>query len=123
MTLEQALACIAELEETIRQLKSERGDEIFFINELPVSKHGLTLLRLFLSRRIVTRQLMLEAMYEDRASGGPDFAEKVIHTVVYRLRKKLSPFDISLKTIRSVGYEIGEADQAKLRALVKRSDT
>ena len=118
MTLERALERIAELEETIRQLKSERGDEIFFIDELPASKQGLTLLRLFLSRRIVTRQLMLDAMYDERNDGGPDCAQKVIDTTVCRLRKKLDPFGISLRTLRSQGYEISEADQTKLRALV-----
>ena len=115
MTLERALERIAELEETIHQLKTERGDDMFLPNAFRVQKHAATLLRLLIQRGKVSRRFALERMYE--FTEPPDTAAKVLDTVAYRLRWKMRPFGITILRDYGAGYSISAEDQAKLKRL------
>ena len=115
MTLERALERIAELEETIHQLKTERGDDMFLPNAFRVQKHAATLLRLLIQRGKVSRRFALERMYE--FTEPPDTAAKVLDTVAYRLRRKMRLFGITILRDYGAGYSISAEDQAKLKRL------
>ena len=115
MTLERALERIAELEETIHQLKTERGDDMFLPNAFRVQKHAATLLRLLIQRGKVSRRFALERMY--KFTEPPDTAAKVLDTVAYRLRWKMRPFGITILRDYGAGYSISAEDQAKLKRL------
>jgi DNA-binding response OmpR family regulator len=71
-----------------------------------------------MTRRVITHDTLFDALYGGRRDGGPETAKVVERVTVYKLRGRMHPHGIEIKTIYGVGYEISEADQMKLRALV-----
>jgi two-component system response regulator TctD len=52
----------------------------------------------------VTREKLWQAVFADGREAQPD----AIEVVAYRLRKKISPFDVELVALRGVGYLLRE---------------
>lgn len=118
MTLEQAKDQIAELEERIRQLIDERGDNERFSAGLALPKRLSMLAGMFTKRRLVTHEQIINCFYGGCFDSEPRKPEDVIAVTVAHLRRKLSDYEIKIRSRYTIGYEISEADQTKLRALV-----
>jgi len=86
------------------QLRLDIAGRRVFGNELPIelSAREFAVLELLLLRasRVVTRQQIREHLYswDDVASSNG------IDVFVYRLRRKLEPFGVEIRTVRGMGY-------------------
>lgn len=66
----------------------------------------------------VTKEAMLSLVYQDRITDGEVPEIKIIDVFVYKLRKKLTPWGIEIKTLWGRGYEMPRASKDKLRAMI-----
>ncbi len=82
------------------------GDE-----PLEFSARELAVVELLLSRqgRVVTKEQMVERLY----GWAEDVASNAIEVSVHRVRKKLEPFGIEIRTVRGMGYLIEKADDGE----------
>lgn len=83
-----------------------------FYNEQPVelSVRELAVLELLLSRQgqVVTKEQMVDRLF----GWGDDGGSNAIEVYVHRVRKKLEPFNISIRTVRGMGYLLEKAGDA-----------
>ncbi|HWV62860.1 MAG TPA: response regulator transcription factor [Oxalicibacterium sp.] len=83
-----------------------------FYNEQPVelSVRELAVLELLLSRQgqVVTKEQMVDRLF----GWGDDGGSNAIEVYVHRVRKKLEPFNINIRTVRGMGYLLEKASEA-----------
>ncbi|HWU99448.1 MAG TPA: response regulator transcription factor [Oxalicibacterium sp.] len=83
-----------------------------FYNDQPVelSVRELAVLELLLSRQgqVVTKEQMVDRLF----GWGDDGGSNAIEVYVHRVRKKLEPFNISIRTVRGMGYLLEKAGEA-----------
>ncbi|GGI54086.1 MAG TPA: response regulator transcription factor [Oxalicibacterium sp.] len=83
-----------------------------FYNEQPVelSVRELAVLELLLSRQgqVVTKEQMVDRLF----GWGDDGGSNAIEVYVHRVRKKLEPFNINIRTVRGMGYLLEKAGEA-----------
>lgn len=83
-----------------------------FYNDQPVelSVRELAVLELLLSRQgqVVTKEQMVDRLF----GWGDDGGSNAIEVYVHRVRKKLEPFDINIRTVRGMGYLLEKAGEA-----------
>lgn len=83
-----------------------------FYNDQPVelSVRELAVLELLLSRQgqVVTKEQMVDRLF----GWGDDGGSNAIEVYVHRVRKKLEPFNINIRTVRGMGYLLEKAGEA-----------
>lgn len=83
-----------------------------FYNEQPVelSVRELAVLELLLSRQgqVVTKEQMVDRLF----GWGDDGGSNAIEVYVHRVRKKLEPFNINIRTVRGMGYLLEKTGEA-----------
>jgi two-component system, OmpR family, response regulator len=83
-----------------------------FYNDQPVelSVRELAVLELLLSRQgqVVTKEQMVDRLF----GWGDDGGSNAIEVYVHRVRKKLEPFNINIRTVRGMGYLLEKAGDA-----------
>lgn len=73
------------------------------------------ILGLLLRKDTVTKDMIVDALYGDRADG--DVPEpKTVDVLICQLRRKLKPHGIEFKTWYGVGYFMDEDNRKRLRA-------
>jgi two-component system response regulator TctD len=85
--------------------KSRHGGAVFLDNEvLDLSPRELALLHALCQRpgHAVTKERLIERVFPHE----PDMSDDAVEVVVYRLRKKLATSDVSIMTLRGLGYLI-----------------
>ena len=82
----------------------------------PMESHVLLSL---LRRRYCTREMLHDAVEDNRGNPAEPTGEKIVDVVIHKLRRKLTRHDIVITTVHSLGYEITFEDQAKMWAMVK----
>ncbi len=87
------------------------GRRVFYDRKpLELSPRELAVLELLLMRegRVVSKEQMVNHLY----GWGDEVGANAIEVYVYRLRKKLEPFGIEIRTVRGMGYlmERGDAE-------------
>ena len=85
------------------------GRRVFHDGEpVEFSARELAVVELLLSRqgRVVTKEQMVDRLF----GWGEDVASNAIEVSVHRVRKKLEPFGIEIRTVRGMGYLIEKAD-------------
>jgi len=113
---------IAELEEELRQLREDtvKVDWLLLGN---LSKQQSTLL-VAISRLDIAPYDYLDHVSEDH--GKYNRYEGQMHqtlrtkVAVWKLRQKLRPYGINIKTHRGMGYSMDDESKAKLRALMEK---
>ena len=120
MTLERALARIAELEEQIRALR--RAERPPLPGGFQFSKHETTILGLLLARGAATRQTLIGAMYADRADT-PEWEDRILSMEIHTLRKKIWSLGVRIRTIHRWGYDMSDASREKMRAAIDEMRT
>lgn len=63
------------------------------------------------TRGMMTFDMMMTAIYSDRVDQP---LLKILHVWVYKLRRKLKPFDIAIQSIWGVGYSVSPETRARL---------
>ncbi len=110
-------ARIIDLEFQVMCLRSEILGKTEF-DDLP-REWGLTLkedqiFRTILSATgVATRDRILTALYFDRGDAEPN--QKILDVFICKLRKKLEPFQIKIRTVWGRGWEIDAEVKAQLR--------
>lgn len=83
-----------------------------FYNEQPVelSVRELAVLELLLARQgqVVTKEQMVDRLF----GWGDDGGSNAIEVYVHRVRKKLEPFNINIRTVRGMGYLLEKAGES-----------
>ena len=122
--VEQLRDRIATLEEEILQYRENMAqvDTVLFTI---VSRQQLALL-LAINKRPMATYSYLDYVSEDH--GKYNRYEGEMHqtlrtkVAVWKLRKKLKPYGIEIKTWRGVGYYLDDENKAKLKQLMEKND-
>lgn len=88
------------------------GRRVFWDGEpVEFSARELAVVEMLLSRqgRVVTKEQMVDRLF----GWGEDVASNTIEVSVHRVRKKLEPFGIEIRTVRGMGYLIEKADDGE----------
>jgi len=115
---------IATLEEEIQQYREDMGqvDGVLFN---VVSRQQLALL-LAINKRAMATYSYLDHVSEDH--GKYNRYEGEMHqtlrtkVAVWKLRQRLKPYGIEIKTWRGVGYYLDDENKAKLKQLMEKKD-
>ena len=74
------------------------------------------LLGLLMRRHRVTKDQMMTMLYADRPDEEPD--SKILDVMICKMRKKLSPHGVEIRTIHGAGYELPSTSREKIKALM-----
>ena len=73
--------------------------------ELSARELGVIELRMARQGRVVTKEQLVDRLF----GWGEDVSSNAIEVYVHRVRKKLEPFDIDIRTVRGMGYLLEKA--------------
>jgi hypothetical protein len=123
-TVQQLHDRIAELEEEIRQLRTDMiPTDATFLDFL--SKHQMKLL-LGIYNRKVADYAFIDRITEqgDRYNRYTDINHEALRNRVsiWKLRQKMREHGIEIKTWRGVGYYLDDENKAKLKQLMEKKD-
>jgi biotin operon repressor len=115
---------IAELEEEIRQLRTDMlPTDATFLSVL--SKQELTIL-MGIYRREIADYVYLDRITEklDRYNRYTDINHELLRSrvSVWKLRQKMREYGIEIKTWRGIGYYLDDENKAKLKKLMEKKD-
>ncbi|MGH8765097.1 MAG: response regulator [Burkholderiales bacterium] len=85
------------------------GRRVFHDDDpVELSARELAVVELLMSRqgRVVTKEQMVDRLF----GWGEDVASNAIEVCVHRVRKKLEPFGIEIRTVRGMGYLVEKVD-------------
>jgi two-component system, OmpR family, response regulator len=96
------------------RLRFDTAGRRLFHDEEPIelSARELTVIELLLSRqgRVVSKEQMIDHLF----GFGDDVGTNAIEVYVHRVRKKLEPFGIDIRTVRGMGYLLDKATSDKV---------
>lgn len=123
-TIQELRDRIAELEEEIRQLRADIAPiDSTFAGILP--RQQMALLMGILSRKVASyeyiEQVLAQKGYSARGDTG-DLQQLRSKVSIYKLRKRLKPYGIEIKTWPNIGYYLDEENKSKLKALMEKKD-
>ena len=95
-------------------LASDAGVKIIELAKLTYSERML--LGLLMRRHRATKDQMMTMLYADRPDEEPD--SKILDVMICKMRKKLSPHGIEIRTIHGAGYELPPTSREKIKALM-----
>ncbi|MDE2577925.1 MAG: helix-turn-helix domain-containing protein [Hyphomicrobiales bacterium] len=101
------------LRERIRQLEHALfTSEISIPFEWKLTASEYRVFAFLLTKQVATKEALMSAMYTFR----PDSEEpdaKIIDVFICKMRKKLKPFDVEIRTHWGSGYSVDDATRAK----------
>ena len=106
------------LEAMRSSLESEPGLKLIQIAHLTHTER--LVLGILIRRRRVTKDQLMTALYCHRPDNEP--CPKIIDVMVCKIRKKLKPHGIVIKTIWSTGYEIPLDSIERIKAMIAAAD-
>ena len=115
---------IATLEEEVRQYREDMADVDSVLFNI-LSRQQLALL-LAINKRPMATYSYLDHVSEDH--GKYNRYEGEMHqtlrtkVAVWKLRQRLKPYDIEIKTWRGVGYYLDDENKARLKQLMEKKD-
>jgi len=74
------------------------------------------LLGLLMRRNRATKDQMMTMLYADRPDEEPD--SKTLDVMICKMRKKLRPHGVEIRTIHGAGYELPSTSREKIKALM-----
>jgi DNA-binding response OmpR family regulator len=95
-------------------LASDAGLKIIEIGKLTLSER--LLLGLLMRRHRATKDQMMTMLYADRPDDEP--TSKILDTMICKMRKKLKPHGVEIRTIHGAGYELPPASREIIKALM-----
>ena len=95
-------------------LASDAGVKIIELAKLTYSERML--LGLLMRRHRATKDQMMTMLYADRPDEEPD--SKILDVMICKMRKKLSPYGVEIRTIHGAGYELTPTSREKIKALM-----
>jgi two-component system cell cycle response regulator CtrA len=95
-------------------LTSDAGVKIIELAKLTCSERML--LGLLMRRNRATKDQMMTMLYADRPDEEPD--SKILDVMICKMRKKLRPHGVEIRTIHGAGYELPSTSREKIKALM-----
>jgi len=95
-------------------LASDAAIKIIELAKLTYSERML--LGLLMRRHRVTKDQMMTMLYADRPDEEP--GSKILDVMICKMRKKLSPHGVEIRTIHGAGYELPPTSREKIKALM-----
>ena len=95
-------------------LASDAGVKIIELAKLTYSERML--LGSLMRRHRVTKDQMMTMLYADRPDEEP--GPKILDVMICKMRKKLSPHGVEIRTIYGAGYELPPTSREKIKALM-----
>lgn len=93
------------------RLRFDSAARRLFHDEQPIelSMRELTVIELLLSRqgRVVSKEQMIDRLF----GWGDEVGSNAIEVYVHRVRKKLEPFGVDIRTVRGMGYLLDKVDE------------
>jgi hypothetical protein len=115
---------IAELEEEVRQLREDTVHVDSTFAAILSKQHAALLMGIY--RRDVAPFAYLDHITEDH--GKYNRYEGEMHqtlrtkVAVWKIRQRLKPYGIEIKTWRGIGYYLNDENKAKLKQLMEKKD-
>ena len=106
------------LEAMRSSLESEPGLKLIQIAYLTHTER--LVLGILTRRRRVTKDQLMTALYCHRPDNEP--CAKIIDTYICKIRKKLKPHGIEIKTLWCAGYEIPTDSLERIKAMIAAAD-
>src|SRR5215469_13788520 len=106
------------LEAMRSSLEREPGLKLIQIAHLTHTERQL--LDILIRRRRVTKDQLMTALYCHRPDNEP--GTKIIDTYICKIRKKLKPHGIEIKTVWCEGYEIPLDSIERIKAMIAADD-
>jgi len=106
------------LEAMRSSLESEPGLKLIQIAHLTHTER--LVLGILIRRRRVTKDQLMTALYCHRPDNEP--CAKIIDTYICKIRKKLKPHGIEIKTVWCAGYEIPLDSIERIKAMIAAAD-
>ena len=95
-------------------LASDAGVKIIELAKLTYNERML--LGLLMRRHRATKDQMMTMLYADRPDEEPD--SKILDVMICKMRKKLRPHGVEIRTILGAGYELPSTSREKIKALM-----
>ena len=95
-------------------LASDAGVKIIELAKLTYNERMLLGLLMRLHR--ATKDQMMTMLYADRPDEEPD--SKILDVMICKMRKKLRPHGVEIRTIHGAGYELTPTSREKIKALM-----
>lgn len=107
------------LRERIRQLETLLAPVVVLPPEWGLSRNETLIFRVLLGREMATKDQMMAILYGDRADEPPD--PKILSVFIFKMRKKLKPFDINIRTFWGSGAGLDPDTRQRFRATAGRA--
>lgn len=101
------------LREQVRKLELALVDSDPLPFEWGLTHQETTVFGVLVNRTLATKEAIMTALY--RSMGKDEAEPKIVDVFVCKMRKKLKPFGIQVRTVWGQGYALGDADRAKFR--------
>src|SRR5215472_9340353 len=119
LRLRREVQALCDALEAMRSsLKSEPGLKLIQIAHLTHAERQL--LGILIRRRRVTKDQLMTALYCHRPDNEP--GAKIIDTYICKIRKKLKPYGIEIKTLWCAGYEMPLDSIERVKAMIAAAD-
>ena len=115
---------VEELEEEIRQLRADMVQTDPFLMGILTRQESIVM-RGILSRKVASYVYLDQLTMESCRLGryGEEVNMRVrCKVAIYKIRNKLKPYGIEIKTWRSIGYYLDDENKAKLKQLMEKKD-
>jgi DNA-binding winged helix-turn-helix (wHTH) protein len=93
---------------------ADAGLKIIEVAKLTFSER--LLLGLLMRRQRATKEQMMTVLYADRPDEEP--GSKILDVMICKMRKKLSPHGVEIRTLHGAGYELTPTSREKIKALM-----
>lgn len=123
-TIQQLRERVEELEEEVRQLRADIAPTDGTFAQI-LTRQQTALLKSILSRKVASYQYIDQVLAGHGYSGrrdGEELEQLRSKVSIHKLRKRLKPYGIKIKTWTRVGYYMDDENKAKLKALMEKTD-
>lgn len=102
----------ALLRERIAVLESELMETRSLPIEWRLTPQECRVFGVLVNRELATKSAIMTALYHDRAD---EAEEKIVDVFICKMRKKITPFDIEIRTVWGQGYSLDPELRARFR--------
>lgn len=123
-TIRELRQQVEELKEELRQFRADIAHtDDTFVGIL--TRQQLALLMGIISRKVASygyiEQVLAQKGYSSRGDAG-ELQQLRSKVSIYKLRKRLKPYGIEIKTWPNIGYYLDDENKAKLKQLMEKKD-
>lgn len=105
-----------ELRGRVRQLEGAIGVAAEPPLVFGLTKNESIMFGVMMNNRSPRKETFMTALFSDRIDDAPEI--KIVDVWICKMRKKLQPYGVEIKTCWGVGYEMPEASKATARELM-----